>query len=105
MGSVNVTAGTASGTFTDGVNFTFTISSALANPIYIYGRDAGGGSNAWFSPDGAEIPTGSTSVTVEAVETSPANSYFTYTVSGMNISSAAHIVVGDSMPAEERKAG
>jgi hypothetical protein len=101
MGSVNLTAGTASGTFIEGEDFTFTISSALTNPVYIYGRNAQGGSNAWFSPDGAEIPTGSTSVSVEAVEISPAGSYFTYTVGGMNVNAAAHIVVGDSMQARE----
>lgn len=103
MGSVNLTAGTASGTFTDGEAFTFTISSTLGNPVYVYGRNAQGGSTAWFSPDGAEIPTGSTSVSVEAVQISPAGSYFTYTVGGMNINSAAHIVVGDSMPAHEHE--
>jgi len=104
MGSVNLTAGTASGTFTEGHDFTFTMSSALGNPVYIYGKDAQGGGTAWFSPDGAEIPTGSTSVTVEAVQISPAGSYFSYTVGGMNVNAAAHIVVGDSMPARERKA-
>jgi hypothetical protein len=103
MGSVNLTAGTASGTFTEGHDFTFTISSALTNNVYIYGRTAQGGSTAWFSPDPAEIPAGSTSVTVEAVQISPAGSYFTYIVTGMNLSAAAHIVVGDSMQARENE--
>jgi hypothetical protein len=107
MGSVNLTAGTASGTFTEDQNFTFTISSAVADDVKIYGRNAQGGNSAWFSPDPATIPAGSTSVTVEAVEISPPGSYFTYAVTGINVTAAAHIVVGDSMPAREheRKAG
>ncbi|MGB2604660.1 MAG: hypothetical protein WBC78_13765 [Candidatus Sulfotelmatobacter sp.] len=103
MGSVNVTAGTSSGSFTVDENFTFTISSAMTGDVKIYGRSAQGGSTAWFSPDPATITAGSTSVTVEAEQISPAGSYFTYIVQGMIVNSAAHVVVGDSMPARERE--
>ena len=103
MGSVNLTVGTSSGSFTVDENFTFTISSAMTGDVKIYGRNAQGGSTAWFSPDPATITAGSTSVTVDAEQISPAGSYFTYTVTGMNTTTNAHIVVGDSMPARERE--
>ncbi|HZW93920.1 MAG TPA: hypothetical protein VFF64_13290 [Candidatus Eremiobacteraceae bacterium] len=101
MGSVNVTEGTASGTFTDGHTFTFTISSAVSDDVKIYGRNAQGGSSSWFSPDPATITAGSTSTSPEAVETSPAGSYFTYAVTGINVTATAHIQVGSSMPHEK----
>ena len=104
MGSVNLTAGTSSGTFTDDQNFTFTISSAVTGDVKIYGKNAQGGDSSWFSPDPATIPAGSTSVTVEAVEISTAGSYWTYIVTGIDVTEHAHIQVGSSMPADARKA-
>ena len=46
---------------------------------------------------------GDTSVTVTAAQITPLGQYVTYIVGGMNVSSAAHIVVGDSMPGLERR--
>ena len=104
MGSVNLTEGTASGTFKDGENFDFKISSAVANDVTITGKDENGGSTAWFSSDPypAKIPAGSTSVTVEAVMVSAPGTYFTYIVTGINVTEHAHIQVGSSMHAHAK---
>jgi len=102
MGSVNVSTGTASGTFKDSQSFAFTISSAATTEIKIYGRNALGSGEAWFSPDPAVIPIGSTSVEPQAVQESPIGSYFTYAVTGMNVAQTAHIQVASSLPAAKK---
>jgi hypothetical protein len=106
MASINLTMGTAAGTFEKNVAFTFTISSATNQVVTITGRNDAGEDYAWFSSDPypAEIPIGSTSVTATPVEDVTFPDYFTYIVSGIIVNSAAHIEVGSSMPGEVKKA-
>jgi hypothetical protein len=57
----------------------------------------------WFSPNTANLQAGQTSVQVTATAESPAGGW-NYILTGMNEPYAAHIVVGDSTPAREKKA-
>jgi hypothetical protein len=104
MATVNLTTATVTGGIEAGHTFEFTISSANANAVTITGKDEVGATDSWFTPNPATITAGNTSVTVTAQQATPIGQYVTYIVGGMLTSSAAHIVVGDSMPSRERKA-
>jgi hypothetical protein len=102
MASVNLTTATVSGSIIEGESFEFTISSAQGIDVTITGKDQEGSTDSWFTTNPATITKGSTSVTVTAAQITPPGEYVTYLVAGMNVDDAAHIVVGDSMPARER---
>jgi len=104
MATVNLTTATVSGDIKDPETFEFTISSAQGNDVTITRKDEVGATDSWFTPNPATITKGGTSVTVTAAQVTPTGEYVTYIVGGMNVNDAAHIVVGDSMPARERKA-
>ena len=103
MPTVNLTTATVSGDIKDTETFEFTISSAQGNNVTITVKDEVGSTDSWFTPNPATITQGDTSVTVTAAQITPLGQYVTYIVGGMNVSSAAHIVVGDSMPGLERR--
>jgi hypothetical protein len=96
-GSINLNNGTITGSFKDECPFTFTLFPTLNNDVTVIGKDENGNDCSWFSPDPATIPAGKNSVPVTADMASGAG-WFTYTVTGMNTSGNAHVVVGDSMP-------
>jgi hypothetical protein len=103
MATVNLTTATVSGSIKDPEDFEFTISSAQGNDVTITGKDQVGATDSWFTPNPAKIVSGNTSVTVRAAQVTPIGQYVTYIVGGMNVSGAAHIVVGSEMPARERE--
>jgi hypothetical protein len=104
MATVNLTTATVTGDIKVPDTFEFTISSAQGNDVTITGEDEERATDSWFTPNPAKITKGDTSVTVTAAQVTPTGEYVTYIVGGMNVNDAAHIVVGDSMPARERKA-
>jgi hypothetical protein len=104
MATVYIDTATTSGSFIDGQNFDFQISSSQTGDVTITGRDQEGGNDSWFTPDPATIPGGSTSVTVKAQQITPIGEYVTYLVGNRNTNGNAHIVVGDSMQEQRKRA-
>jgi hypothetical protein len=103
-GTINLATGAQMGSIEYEHNFEFTIPTVLGNDVTIDGRDEQGGACTWFSPQGAVIPKGSTSVTVEAVMVSGVGEWFTYIVTGMQYAQNVHVVVSDSMSTQGKKA-
>jgi hypothetical protein len=104
MATVYLDTGTASGTFTSGHGFNFEISASQTIDVTITGRDQEGSDDSWFTPNPATITAGNTTVTVTAQQITPTGQFFTYVVGGRNTSGNAHVVVGSSMHAHEKKA-
>jgi hypothetical protein len=83
-------------------NFEFTIPTAITKNVTITPENSSIKPYQWFTPNPATITAGSTSVTVEAVEASPAGGWLTYSVTGMNVQDTnPHIVVSDGIQAEK----
>jgi hypothetical protein len=103
-GSINLATGAQIGSIEDQHDFEFTIPTVLGNDVTIDGKDEQGGACTWFSPQGAVIKAGSTSVPVEAVMESGVGQWFTYIVTGMQYAQNVHVVVSDSMGTHGKKA-
>lgn len=94
---VDVSTGRVSfGPLEDGESFEFTIPTPSGNDITITAENSNIQPYGWFSPTPAKIPAGSTSVTVEATESSPVGGWVTYSVRGMNVTTNnPHIIIDD----------